>query len=97
MDVLPTDTAAGTNSKTVSVHVEIKLFNWVTEVTVIPNAPITDGSMASITELTKALHRDPKLARTCWFKFKKLMDANKAFKDVANYLRCFARCIKPIV
>ncbi|KAI1453317.1 putative N-alkane-inducible cytochrome P450 [Annulohypoxylon moriforme] len=46
MDI-PTDT--GSNSKTVSVHVEIKFFNWVTEVTVLPN-----DSMASITELTKA-------------------------------------------
>ncbi|KAI0894632.1 putative N-alkane-inducible cytochrome P450 [Annulohypoxylon nitens] len=54
MDVLPTDTAAGTNSKAVTVHVEIKLFNWVTEVTVMPNAPLTDTNMASITELTKA-------------------------------------------
>ncbi|KAI1098109.1 putative N-alkane-inducible cytochrome P450 [Jackrogersella minutella] len=49
MDIpyLPTEP----KSKTVSVHVEIKFFNWVTEVTVIPD---TLDSMPTIAELTKA-------------------------------------------
>ncbi|KAI2464671.1 putative N-alkane-inducible cytochrome P450 [Annulohypoxylon bovei var. microspora] len=46
------DIPTSANSKTVSVHVEIKLFNWVTEVTVMPNEPFAD-SMSSITELTR--------------------------------------------